>query len=62
MSCLERCPQFGGVLRKVFHCTGVGKCVIVSEVSSFQRLKEWYILGVGKCVLFRKVSSVRGCP
>ena len=35
--------------------------VIVSEVSSFQRLKcmqEWYILGVGKGVLFREVSSV----
>ena len=36
--------------------------VVVSEVSSFQRLKcmqEWYILGVGKGVLFREVSSVQ---
>ena len=36
------------------------KSVIVSEVSSFQRLKcmqEWY-LGV----LFREVSSVQECP
>ena len=28
---------------------GQDESVIVSEVSSFQRLKEWYILGVGKC-------------
>ena len=39
--------------------------VIVSEASSFQRLKcmqEWYILGVGKGALFREVSSVQECP
>ena len=30
---------------------------IVGEVSSFQRLQDWYILGVGKGVLFREVSS-----
>ena len=45
---------------------GVGKCVLFSEVSSVQRLQEWYILGVGKCVLFREVfissSSVQECP
>ena len=38
--------------------------VVVSEVSSFQRLKcmqEWYILGVEKGVLFREVSSVQKC-
>ena len=37
---------------------GAEESVIVSEVSSFQRLKcmqEWYILGVGKGVLFREV-------
>ena len=31
-------------------------------MSSFQRLKEWYILGVGRGVLFREVSSVQECP
>ena len=39
------------------------KSVIVSEVSSFQRLKcmqEWPVLGVGKGVLFGEVSSVQG--
>ena len=41
---------------------GAEESVIVSEVSSFQRLKEWYILGVGKGVLFREVSSVQECP
>ena len=35
---------------------GAEESVIVSEVSSVQRLKEWYILGVGKGVLFREVS------
>ena len=43
----------------------IEESVIVSEVSSFQRLKcmqEWYILGVGKGVLFREVSSVQECP
>ena len=43
---------------------GAEESVIVSEVSSFQRLKcmqEWYILGVGKGVLFREVSSVQEC-
>ena len=38
---------------------GAEESVIVSEVSSFQRLKEWYILWVGKGVLFREVSSVQ---
>ena len=41
---------------------GAEEGVIVSEVSSFQRLKcmqEWYLLGVGKGVLFREVSSVQ---
>ena len=41
---------------------GGGGNVVVSEVSSFQRLKcmqEWYILGVGKGVLFREVSSIQ---
>ena len=40
---------------------GAEESVIVSEVSSFQRLKcmqEWY-LGWGKGVLFREVSSVQ---
>ena len=41
---------------------GVGKGVLFREVSSFQRLKEWYILGVEKAVLFREVSSVQECP
>ena len=44
---------------------GAEESVIVSEVSSFQRLKcmqEWYILGVGKGVLFSEVSSVQECP
>ena len=44
---------------------GAEESVIVSEVSSFQRLKymqDWYILGVGKGVLFREVSSIQGCP
>ena len=44
---------------------GAEGSVIVSEVSSFQRLEckqEWYILGVGKGVLFREVSSVHECP
>ena len=44
---------------------GAEESVIVSEVSSFQRLKcmqEWYILGVGKGVLFREVSLVQECP
>ena len=44
---------------------GAEEIVVVSEVSSFQRLKcmqEWYILGVGKGVLFREVSSVQRCP
>ena len=43
---------------------GPDESVIVSEVSSFQRLKcmqEWYILGVRKGVLFREVSSVQEC-
>ena len=40
---------------------GVEESVIVSEVSSFQRLKEC-VLGVGKGVLFRDVSSVQECP
>ena len=37
---------------------------VVSEVSSFQRLKcvqEWY-LGWDKRVLFRELSSVQECP
>ena len=34
---------------------GAEESVIVSEVSSFQRMQEWYILGVGKGVLFREV-------
>ena len=44
---------------------GAEESVIVSEVSSFQRLKctqEWYMLGVGKGVLFREVSLVQECP
>ena len=41
-------------------CSYIG--VLFSEMSSFQRLKEWYILGVGKSVLFREVSSVQECP
>ena len=44
---------------------GAEESVIVSEVSSFHRLKcmqEWYILGVGKGALFREVSSVQECP
>ena len=44
---------------------GAEERVIVSEVSSFQRLKymqDWYILGVGKGVLFREVSSIQRCP
>ena len=40
--------------------------VIVSEVSSFQRLKcimhARVVLGVGKGVLSREVSSVQECP
>ena len=39
---------------------GQKKSVIVSEVSSFQRLRV--VLGVGKGVLFREVSSVQECP
>ena len=27
-----------------------------NEVSSFQKLQEWYILGVGKVSCFREVS------
>ena len=34
---------------------GAEESVIVSEVSSFQRLQEWYL----GCVLFREVSSVQ---
>ena len=41
---------------------GAEESAVVSEVSSFQRLKEWYILGLGKGVLFREVSSVQECP
>ena len=38
---------------------GAEESVIVSEVSSFQRLQEWYCnTWVGKGVLFREVSSV----
>ena len=35
--------------------SGAGESVIVSEVSSFQRLKEWY-LG------WEKVSRLERCP
>ena len=63
MSCVERCPQFRSVLieREVplynQDTNGAEESVIVSEVSSFQRLKcmqEWYlgvVLGMGKGVL-----------
>ena len=38
-------------------------CPFNSEVSSFQRLKKWYIPNWGgKRVPFREVSSVQGCP
>ena len=36
------------------------RSVIVSEVSSFQRLKcmqEWYILGAGRCPVWKGVLS-----
>ena len=39
--------------------------VIISEVSSFQRLQEWYILGVGKgerCPQFRGDLIEREVP
>ena len=39
--------------------TGAEK-VLISEVSSFQGIQDWYILGGGKGVLFRKVSSFQG--
>ena len=43
---------------------GAEESVVFSEVSSFQRLKEWFIiiLGVGKDVLFRELSSLQECP
>ena len=45
-----------------YHCSepdtsGVEESVIFSEVSSFQRLKEWHILWVGKGVNVSEVSS-----
>ena len=64
VSCLERCPQFRSVLieREVplynQDTNGAEESVIVSEVSSFQRLKcmqEWY-LG------WEKVSCLERCP
>ena len=40
--------------------SGAGESVIVSEVSSFQRLKCMQeVLGVGKGVLFREVSPLQ---
>ena len=41
---------------------GVGKGVLFREVSSVQRLKEWYSTWGGKGVLFSEVSSDQECP